>query len=51
MELLEDLKMPLLKFNFVMIYTIHKTLVFLKNYIKDNILKCLFTEYNRILFF
>ena len=54
MELLEDVKMPLLTFNFVMIYTIHKMLVFLKNvlnYIKDNILKCLFTEYNRILFF
>ena len=40
MDLLEDLKMSLLNFNFVMIYIIHKMLVLLKshlNYLKDNI--------------
>ena len=40
MDLLEDLRMPLLNFSFVMIYIIHKTLVLLKNlrnYLKDNI--------------
>ena len=30
MDLLEDLKMSLLNFNFVMIYIIHKMLVLLK---------------------
>ena len=29
MDLLEDLKMPLLNFNFVMIYIVHKMLVLL----------------------
>ena len=40
MDLLEDLKMSLLNFNFIFIYIIYKTLVFLKNhlnYIKDSI--------------
>ena len=39
MDLLEDLKMSLLSFKFVMIYVIHKILVLLKNhlnYLKDN---------------
>ena len=39
MDLLEDLKMSLLNFNFVMIYIIQKMLVLLKshlNYIKDS---------------
>ena len=43
MDLLEDLKMPLLSFSFVMIYIIHKMLVLLKNhlnYLKDNIFEC-----------
>ena len=31
MDLLEDLKIPLLNFNFVMIYIIHKLLVLIKN--------------------
>ena len=31
MDILEDLKMALLNFNFVMIYIIHKMLVFLSN--------------------
>ena len=54
MDLLEDLKMQLLKFNFLMIYIIHKMLVLLKNhlnYFKDNIFECFFKEYNRPLFF
>ena len=41
-DLLEDLKMSLLNFNFVMIYIIHKMLVFLENhlnYLKDSILE------------
>ena len=45
MDLLEDLKMPILNFNFVMIYIIHKTLVLLENilnYIKGNIFECFF---------
>ena len=47
MDLLEDLRMPLLNFNFVMICIIHKILVLLKdhlNYIKDNIIKCFFKK-------
>ena len=43
MDLLEDLKMSLLIFNFVMIYIIHKMLLSLKHhlsYLKDSILKC-----------
>ena len=43
MDLSEDLRMSLLHFNFVMVYTIHKVLVLLKshlNYLKDNIFKC-----------
>ena len=47
MDLLKD-------FNFVMIHTIRKMLVLLKNhlnYLKDNIFECLFIKYNRLLFF
>ena len=54
MYLLEDLKMSLLNFNFVMIYIIHKMLVLFKNhlnYLKDSIFECFFKEYNRLLFF
>ena len=46
--------MPLLNFNFVMIYIIHKILVLLKNhlnYLKDNIFECFFKKYKRLLFF
>ena len=53
MDLLEDLRMSLLNFNFVMIYIIYKVLVLIKNhlnYLKDNIFKCFFKEYNRLLF-
>ena len=48
MDLLEDLKMLLLNFSFVMIYIIHQMLIFFKNqlnYLKDNILECFFKEY------
>ena len=40
MDLLEDLRMSVLNFNFVMIHIIHKILVLIKNqlnYLRDNI--------------
>ena len=43
MDLLENLGMSLLNFNFVMIYIIHKILVLLKNhlnYFKSSIYEC-----------
>ena len=43
MDLLEDLKMSLLNFNFVMVYVIHKMLVLLKNHL--NYLKVYFEVY------
>ena len=43
-----DLKISLLNFSFVMIYIIHKILLLLKN-LKDNIFKCFFKEYHRLL--
>ena len=54
MNLLEDLKILLSNFKFVMIYRIHKILVLLKNhlnYLKDNIFECFFKKYNQLLFF
>ena len=54
MDLLEDLEMSLLNFNFVMIYMIHEMLVFLKNdlnYLNDSSFEYLFEERNRLLFF
>ena len=54
MDLLKDLKMSLLNFNFVMIYIIHKMLVLIKNnlnYLKDSIFECFFKECNRLLIF
>ena len=51
MDLLEDLKMSLLNFNFSMI---HKILLLLKNhlnYLKDNILRLLFFYLFLIIFF
>ena len=53
MDLLKDLKAPLLNFSFIVIYTIHKVLVLVKNhlnYLKDNIFKYFFKEYNIPLF-
>ena len=47
MDLLEDLRMSFLNFNFVMIYIIHKILELLKNhliYLKDNIFECFFKK-------
>ena len=52
MDLLEDLRMSLLNFNFVMIYIIYKVLVLIKNhlnYLKDNIFKCFFKKYDRLI--
>ena len=43
MNLLENLKKSLLNFSFIMIYTIHKILLLIKNhlnYLKDNIFEC-----------
>ena len=54
MDLLGNLKMPLLNFNFAMIYIIHKMLVLLKmylNYVTDRIFECFFKEYDRLSFF
>ena len=45
--------MSLLNVSFVMIYIICKMLVLLKNhlsYLKDNIFKCFFKKYNKLLF-
>ena len=50
MDLLEDLKISLLNFNFVMAYIIHKMLVLLKNYL--NYLKYnIILKYRRLLCF
>ena len=52
MDLLQDLRMPLINFNFVMVYIIHEILVLLQNHLNDlknNIFKCFFKEYNRLL--
>ena len=54
MDLLEDLKMLLLKFNFVMIYIIHNMLVLLKNYLnylQSSIFECFFKEYYALSFY
>ena len=51
MDLLEDLKISLLNFNFVMIYIVHKVLILIKsnlNYLKNCIFECFFKEYNRL---
>ena len=54
MDLLKDLKMSLLNFSLIVIYTIHKILVLIKNhlsYLKDNIFECFFKEYKILLIF
>ena len=54
MNLLENFKKSLLNFSFIMIYTIHKTLVFIKNhldYLKGNTFERFFKKYKRLLFF
>ena len=48
MDLLKELKMLLLNFTFIMIYTIEKILVLIDNYLnylKDNIFGCFFKEF------
>ena len=50
-DLLKDLKIPLLNFNFAMIYIIHKMLVLIKNnlnYLKDSAFECFLKDYNRL---
>ena len=54
MDLLQDLKISLLNFNFLMIFIIHKMLVLLKNnlnYLKDSFFECFFKQCNRLLIF
>ena len=54
MDLLQDLRISLLNFSFVMICIIRKMLVLLKNhlnYLRDNIFKCFFKKYDKLLFF
>ena len=49
-----NLKISLLKFNFAMIYKIHKMLLLLKNhlnYLKDIIFECFFKKYDILFFF
>ena len=51
---MDNLKMSLLNFSFVMIYIIHKILVLLKNHLnypKDNMFEFFFKEYSRFPFF
>ena len=51
---MEDLRMSLLSFNFVMVYIIHKMLVLLENqlnFLKYSIFECFLQQYNRLLFF
>ena len=48
MDLLEELQMSHLNFNFFMIYIIHKMLALFKNYLnylKDSIFECFLREY------
>ena len=54
LDWLEDLKMSLLHFLFVMIYIIHKMVVLIKNnlnYLSDSIFECFLKECNRLLIF
>ena len=54
MDLLDDLRMSLLNFNFVMIHIIYNILVLIKNhlnYYKNNIFECFSKKYNKLLFF
>ena len=54
MDLLEDLRMSVLNFNFAMIFhIIHKILALVKNYLnylKDSIFECFFNCLKKILF-
>ena len=51
---MENQKILLLNFHFVVIYIIHKMLELLKNplkYLKDSIFECFFEKYDLLLFF
>ena len=53
MDLLEDLRIPLLNFKFVVIYIIQKISVLIKNYLnylKVNTSEFFFKKYNRLFF-
>ena len=53
-NLLEELTMSLLNFNFVVIYIIQKMLVSLRNllnFVKGSIFECFFKEYKRLNFY
>ena len=53
-DLLNDLRMSLLNFSFVMIYIIHEMLLLLKNhpkFSKESVFECFFKEYTRPLIF
>ena len=54
MNLLEDLRISLLNFNFFMIHIIYKILIMIKNhlnYLNDNVFECFFKKYNGLLLF
>ena len=53
MNLLEDLKMSLLNFSFIMIYAIYKIIVLIKNrlYLYRLYIGYIYIGYNRLLFF
>ena len=54
MDFLKDLKVSLLNFSFIMIYSIRKILVLIRNhlnYLKGNILEVFFKEYHILLIF
>ena len=54
MDLLEDLRISLLNFNFVMIHIIYKILVLINNhlnYLEDNIFECFFRSIIEFYFF
>ena len=54
MDLLKDLTMSLLNFNFLMIYIIHKMLLLLKNhlnYLKSSTFEWFFKDYIRLFIF
>ena len=51
MDLLKELKMSLLNFNFLIIYIMHKMLLLLKNhlnYLKSSTFECFFNDYIRL---
>ena len=54
MDFLEDLKISLLSYDFVIIYIIQEMLVLFKNhlkYLKDSIFECFLKNYNKVIIF